>query len=103
MQASKMATFGNVCLRTAIHGNKIITSSRLISTSKLRWNIKNDEMMPTDMKTANNLEKWEMLAKEAGNDNPFATYNIKPDAATGVSPSLPIMVPSMEERCGSCA
>ena len=97
MQASKMATIGNVCLRTAIHGNKMVSSSRLLATSTLRWKSRNDEMIPTDMKQANNLEKWEMLAKEAGNDNPFATYNIKPDAATGISPSLPIMVPSMED------
>nr|ACO14778.1 Cytochrome c oxidase subunit 5B, mitochondrial precursor [Caligus clemensi] len=48
---------------------------------------------------ATGLEKFEILANEAGNDNPFDTYIIRPEIGIGDSPKLPILIPTaMEEN-----
>merc|ERR1719433_707407 len=36
------------------------------------------------------------MAREIENDNPFDTYTIKPDAATGIREKYPILIPSTE-------
>eukprot|EP00096_Caligus_rogercresseyi_P014168 TRINITY_DN669_c0_g1_i1.p1 TRINITY_DN669_c0_g1~~TRINITY_DN669_c0_g1_i1.p1 ORF type:complete len:134 (-),score=42.13 TRINITY_DN669_c0_g1_i1:528-929(-) len=45
---------------------------------------------------ATGLEKYELLAAEAGNDNPFDTYLIRPESGMGDSSKMPILIPSLE-------
>ena len=39
----------------------------------------------------------EMIAKQMNNDNPFDTYNMKPDAGRGLFENAPILIPSTQE------
>merc|ERR1711976_369666 len=63
----KMATMATLCLRTAVRGSQMV-SSRAIATSTIaRKEFKMQE--PLDHATGG--EKWELLAKQQGNDDPF--------------------------------
>ena len=42
------------------------------------------------------MSKRELIARQIENDNPFDTYTIKPDAATGIREKYPILIPATE-------
>merc|ERR1712165_368269 len=82
----KMAsTLSRVCLRgsSLLKNTQAINSTtRTISVSASRS--KEERLCPEGIPHATGIEKWEMMAAQAGNDNPFDTYVIKPDAGTGI-------------------
>merc|ERR1712241_587363 len=77
-KGKNMATIGKLCLRSTIHRNQLVLTSRLLATSASRMKKEGKILpnpfknLPTDVEHAGGLEKWELLAKEAGNDDPFA-------------------------------
>merc|ERR1711944_106837 len=63
----KMATMATLCLRTAVRGSQMV-SSRAIATSTIA---RKEFKMQEPLDHATGVEKWELLAKQQGNDDPF--------------------------------
>jgi len=97
------STLSRVCLRGSNllkNATGIAGTSRTFSASALRSKEGStglESTGPDPLEHATGIEKWELMAAQAGNDNPFDTYVIKPDAGTGVFRSKPILVPSINE------
>jgi cytochrome c oxidase subunit 5b len=53
--------------------------------------------MPDPIEHATGLEKHELQQAQAGNDNPFDTYVIRPEPDTGLFAKRPILIPSMKD------
>merc|ERR1712241_1035383 len=92
------STLSRVCLRgsSLLKNTQAINgATRTISVTASRG--KEEQLTAEAIPHATGIEKWELMAAQAGNDNPFDTYVIKPDAGTGVFRSKPILVPSINE------
>jgi len=92
------STLSRVCLRgsSLLKNTQAINgTARTISVSASRG--KEERLCPEAIPHATGIEKWELMAAQAGNDNPFDTYVIKPDAGTGIFQKKPILIPSSKE------
>ena len=85
-----MSSLVRICLKAAAQAPRINISRPLSFTQITRGQVSNNEPVPAG------LEKYELQAKQVGNDNPFDTYVLKPDAGTGLYKKAPILIPSQD-------
>jgi len=98
MGTLKMAsTLTRLCVRGSnlLRNSQAVTgASRTISVGAMK---SKDYTFNDPIEHATGPDKYELMQAQAGNDNPFDTYVIKPDAATGLKATLPILIPSLNE------
>merc|ERR1712066_670131 len=92
-ESSKL--FVNIVMASLIVGSSAATVSRTatraLSTTAA---VKKESKMMDTFDHAVGPEKFELIAKQQGNDNLFDTYMVRPVPTQGLSANFPIPIPS---------